>query len=41
MVSKLEAAKKAGLYGIPTRVVLGTKKDIILKVVEGQAIGTL
>jgi glutamate 5-kinase len=41
MVSKLEAAKKAGLYGIPTRIVLGTKKDIILKVVEGQAIGTL
>ena len=41
MVSKLEAAKKAGFYGIPTRVVLGTKKDIILKVVEGQAVGTL
>ncbi len=41
MVSKLEAAKKAGLYGIPTRVVLGTKKDIILKVVEGKEIGTL
>jgi glutamate 5-kinase len=41
MVSKLEAAKKAGLYGIPTRIVLGTKKDVILKVVEGQAIGTL
>jgi len=41
MVSKLEAAKKAGCYGIPTRVVLGTKKDIILKVVEGQAVGTL
>ncbi len=41
MVSKLEAAKKAGLYGISTRVVLGTKKDIILKVVEGKAVGTL
>ncbi len=41
MVSKLEAAKKAGWYGIPTRVVLGTKKDVILKVVEGEQIGTL
>lgn len=41
MVSKLEAAKKAGLYGIPTRVVLGGSKDVILKVVEGRQIGTL
>ena len=41
MVSKLEAAKKAGWYGIPTRVVLGTRKDVILKVVEGRQIGTL
>jgi glutamate 5-kinase len=41
MVSKLEAAKKAGWYGIPTRVVLGTRKNIILHVVEGEAIGTL
>lgn len=41
MVSKLEAAKKAGCYGIPTRVVLGTRKDVILKVVEGEPIGTL
>ena len=41
MVSKLEAAKKAGWYGIPTRVVLGTRKDVILKVVEGSQIGTL
>ena len=41
MVSKLEAAKKAGFYGIPTRVVLGGKKDVILKVVGGQEIGTL
>lgn len=41
MVSKLEAAKKAGCYGIPTRVVLGTKKDIILKVLDGKPEGTL
>lgn len=41
MVSKLEAAKKAGLYGIPTRVVLGGKKDVILKVADGKAVGTI
>ncbi len=41
MASKLEAAKKAGSYGIPTRIVLGTKKDIILKVIEGEDPGTL
>lgn len=41
MISKLEAAKKAGLYGIPTRVVLGGKKDVILKVVDGGEVGTL
>ena len=41
MISKLEAAKKAGMYGIPTRVVLGDKKDVILKVLSGKAVGTL
>ncbi len=41
MVSKLEAAKKAGWYGIPTRVVLGTRKNVILDVVNGESIGTL
>ncbi|HVN94980.1 MAG TPA: glutamate 5-kinase [Syntrophorhabdaceae bacterium] len=41
MASKLEAAKKAGWYGIPTRVVLGTKKDVIVKVTTGSEIGTL
>jgi len=41
MISKLEAAKKAGMYGIPTRVVLGGSKDVILKVVDGRQIGTL
>ncbi len=41
MVSKLEAAKKAGLYGIPTRVVLGGSRNVILKVVEGREVGTL
>ncbi len=41
MISKLEAAKKAGFYGIPTRVVLGGRRDVILKVVDGDQIGTL
>ncbi|MBA4389708.1 MAG: glutamate 5-kinase [Syntrophus sp. (in: bacteria)] len=41
MISKLEAAKKAGYYGIPTRVVLGTRENVILKVIEGQSVGTL
>jgi glutamate 5-kinase len=41
MISKLEAAKKAGMYGIPTRVVLGGSKDVILKILNGRQIGTL
>ena len=41
MISKLEAAKKAGMYGIPTRVVLGGKKDVILNVIAGKQVGTL
>lgn len=41
MVSKLEAAKKAGYYGIPTRVVKGDIKDVIPRVVAGEEIGTL
>ncbi|MCX8111054.1 MAG: glutamate 5-kinase [Syntrophorhabdaceae bacterium] len=41
MVSKLEAAKKAGYYGIPTRVVKGDIKDIIPRIIAGEEIGTL
>ncbi|HOJ43513.1 MAG TPA: glutamate 5-kinase, partial [Syntrophorhabdaceae bacterium] len=41
MVSKLEAAKRAGYYGIPTVVVRGNTKDIILRVINGEEIGTL
>jgi len=41
MVSKLEAAKKAGNYGIPTRVVLGEIDNVALRVVQGEEIGTL
>ena len=41
MVSKLEAAKKAGSYGICTRLVCGGAKDVITRVVMGEQIGTL
>ena len=41
MVSKLEAAKKAGFYGIPTRVVRGDAENIILKTIKGEKVGTL
>ena len=40
MVSKLEAAKKAGYYGIPTRIVKGDAENIILKSIQGKE-GTL
>ncbi|MGD0230879.1 MAG: glutamate 5-kinase [Syntrophorhabdales bacterium] len=41
MASKIEAAKKAGNYGIPTRVVRGDVKDVVGRVIEGEEIGTL
>ncbi len=41
MTSKLEAAKKAGHYGIPTRLVKGDVKDVLPRVIDGEDIGTL
>ncbi len=41
MKSKIEAAKKAGRYGIPTRLVRGDVKDVVLRVLRGEEIGTL
>jgi glutamate 5-kinase len=41
MVSKLEAARKAGHYGIATRIVLGSRDNVIVKAVNGENIGTL
>jgi glutamate 5-kinase len=41
MTSKLEAAKKAGNYGIPTRVVSGEAPDVIPRLVRGEEVGTL
>ena len=41
MVSKIEAAKKAGRYGILTRLVRGDAKDVVLRALAGEEIGTL
>ncbi len=41
MTSKLDAAKKAGHYGIPTRLVRGDVKDVLPRVIDGEDIGTL
>lgn len=41
MVSKIEAAKKASYYGIPTRVVRGDSRNIVLRVLQGEEVGTL
>jgi glutamate 5-kinase len=41
MVSKIEAAKKAGYYGIPTRVIRGDIENIIVRVIHGEEPGTL
>jgi len=41
MKSKIEAARKAAQYGIPTRVVRGDVKDIVLRVLTGEDLGTL
>jgi glutamate 5-kinase len=41
MVSKIEAARKAGHYGIPTRLVRGDAKDVVLRVLRGEEVGTL
>ena len=41
MVSKLEAAKKAGCYGICTRIVHGGVENCITRTIKGEQIGTL
>lgn len=41
MISKIEAAKKAGHYGIPTRVVKGDERNAVARVLNGEEIGTL
>jgi glutamate 5-kinase len=41
MVSKVDAAKKASIFGIPTIIVNGKIKGIITKVFKGEEVGTL
>lgn len=40
MISKIDAAKKASIYGIPTIVVNGNTKNIITGVFKGEDVGT-
>ena len=40
MISKVDAAKKPSIYGIPTIVVNGNKKNIITGVFKGEDVGT-
>lgn len=41
MISKLEAAKKAGNYGIPTRLVKGDIENVVPRLLDGEDVGTL
>lgn len=41
MVSKIEAAKKASRFGIPTVIASGTRKEVLHQILRGKEIGTL
>jgi glutamate 5-kinase len=41
MASKIQAARKASRFGIPTVVACGTKKEVLRQVLKGKEIGTL
>jgi glutamate 5-kinase len=41
MVTKIEAAKKASCFGIPTVIARGTKEGILRQIVGGKEVGTL
>jgi glutamate 5-kinase len=41
MVSKIQAARKASRFGIPTVVACGAKKEVLRQVLKGKEIGTL
>jgi len=41
MVSKIQAAKKASHFGIPTVIACGTKKEVLHQILKGKEIGTL
>jgi glutamate 5-kinase len=41
MISKIQAAKKASHFGIPTVIASGTRKDVLHHVLKGKEVGTL
>jgi len=41
MASKIQAARKASRFGIPTVVACGKKKDVLRQILKGKEIGTL
>ncbi len=40
MASKIQAARKASRFGIPTVVACGTKKEVLRQILQGKEIGT-
>jgi len=41
MVSKIQAAKKAARFGVPTVVACGTKNEVLHQIIKAKEIGTL
>ena len=41
MVSKIQAAKKAARFGIPTVIACGTKEGVLHQILKGKEVGTL
>lgn len=41
VASKIQAAQKASRFGIPTVIALGTKRDVIQRILKGEEVGTL
>jgi len=41
MITKVDAAKRAARYGVPTVVADGKERDIILRIIQGESIGTI
>jgi glutamate 5-kinase len=41
MASKIQAARKASRFGIPTVVACGTKKEVLRQILKGKEIGTI
>lgn len=41
MITKVNAAKRAARYGVPTVVAHGKERDIILRIIRGEDIGTI